>query len=439
MGLGRKTVSAKRVALNRDSTGISKIDKVKVKEEEEDVRDIRKEKTRKRMSNFRKNETVKQYKKRLENLKKYQNIFTNAQSPEQREKRLTSLKENQITRINAESPEERNKRLKILKTNQTIRVNKESPEDRDKRLGTVKKNQKTRLSLESAEDRDKRLIIIKNNDTSRRSMEPAHVRNIRLQNMSQRKVDRIISESPEERSQRTEQMRLNRKRRLENEPLSTKIRRLDYQVNYQQSRHESTSFEDSINVFPILICVICTKRCYSHQGKTLKKEKISTNLRGILQIVDLPDTFTACQRCAMHLIQYGKIPSQAKWNNLTPCQQPIEIQNLSKVERRLLARINPFIKIIKYSGRFGQYGVKGRATLFAQDVTEISEQLLDTLPHNLSNIGLVLVTESLENINKQRDFQIDASKVKSALQWLVKNNSLYHDVAVNENFSQGEI
>jgi len=59
-----------------------------------------------------------------------------------------------------------------------------------------------------------------------------------------------------------------------------------------------------------------------------------------------------------------------------------------------------------------------------QDVVELAEQF----PLQLSQAGLVIVAESLENVQHIRQLKVDNDKLKVALQWLMKNNSLYHDV-----------
>lgn len=63
-----------------------------------------------------------------------------------------------------------------------------------------------------------------------------------------------------------------------------------------------------------------------------------------------------CYRCRMHSASKKNVcPSNAYWNNLDPGSIPEELLNLSEAEQRLLSRIIPFMKIVKLSGRFGQY------------------------------------------------------------------------------------
>lgn len=103
---------------------------------------------------------------------------------------------------------------------------------------------------------------------------------------------------------------------------------------------------------------------------------------------------------------------------------PEELANLSDIEQRLLSRIVPHLKIIKVHNRFSQDWCRGQVILFAQDVVELAEQL----PLQLSQAGIVIVAESLENLQRIRQLKVDIHKLKVALQWLMKNNPLYHDV-----------
>ena len=132
-------------------------------------------------------------------------------------------------------------------------------------------------------------------------------------------------------------------------------------------------------------------------------------------------------------------PAKAYWNNLDPGVIPQEIAVLTQVEIRLLARIIPFMKIVKYDGIFGQYGFKGQAVLFAQDIFEVTERLPTTLPRSPNSAGLVVITESLENLDITREFTISRENVSRAIEWLKANNHLYHDVQNVSNSIQCDV
>lgn len=88
--------------------------------------------------------------------------------------------------------------------------------------------------------------------------------------------------------------------------------------------------------------------------------------------------------------------------------------------------------MIKFPGRFGQYGFKGQATLFALDVFEVSEKLPHMLPRSSAESGIIIVTETLDNLNITKKYEISRERVYNALNWLICNNPLYKDVRVNQ-------
>ncbi|CAG5055549.1 unnamed protein product [Parnassius apollo] len=55
------------------------------------------------------------------------------------------------------------------------------------------------------------------------------------------------------------------------------------------------------------------------------------------------------------------------------------------------------------------------------------------LPRSASQVGIIVVTERLENLNITREFTICREKVYSALRWLIRNNPLYKDVRIDDN------
>lgn len=80
--------------------------------------------------------------------------------------------------------------------------------------------------------------------------------------------------------------------------------------------------------------------------------------------------------------------------------------------------------------------IRGQAVLFAQDILEVrSERLPNMLSRLSSQVGIIVVTERLENLNITREFTIYREKVYSALRWLITNTLLYRDVRI-DNYAQ---
>uniref|UniRef100_A0A2H1WHS4 SFRICE_022702 n=1 Tax=Spodoptera frugiperda TaxID=7108 RepID=A0A2H1WHS4_SPOFR len=135
-------------------------------------------------------------------------------------------------------------------------------------------------------------------------------------------------------------------------------------------------------------------------------------------------------RCLTHL-RKRKVPAQAYWNKMDVAPVPPELASLSEVEQRLLSRMIPFLKIIKVHNRFSQSWCKGQVVLFAQDVVEVAEQL--PLP-------ISVLVESRENLEQQRQFNVNTERIKTALERLLRHNRLYHDVIPNfENVLEYDI
>ncbi|KAK3924147.1 Deoxyribodipyrimidine photo-lyase [Frankliniella fusca] len=103
-------------------------------------------------------------------------------------------------------------------------------------------------------------------------------------------------------------------------------------------------------------------------------------------------SFTACSFCR----KFEKV------NNLNPGPIPLELQDLSFVERQLISRIHPV------------------------DVQE----LVDILPINLSDLKSI-ITIRLDNSNGYSDFQVNRNKVFMALKWLKNNNPLYSNIEIS--------
>lgn len=126
-------------------------------------------------------------------------------------------------------------------------------------------------------------------------------------------------------------------------------------------------------------------------------------------------------------MQQTKLPPNAFWNNMTVSTIPAELECLSEMEIRLISRIEPFLKVVRLGCRFGQQGFKGQAVLFSQQLEEIAEQL----PISITSAGIIIVSETLQNVVNKKRYLIDITKIKRALQWLVLNNHFYSNVPVS--------
>jgi hypothetical protein len=368
-----------------------------------------------KQTNF-KTETATQRKRRLE--KKRQNRQEKLVNETAAEKRARLEKKRQ----NREKETQTQIEVRLLhdRHSKAQRHNQETEEERNLRRESNRISQSTHRANETEEERLERLERVRQSQIQYRANETVEERVERLEQVRQTQIEHRANETAEERAERLERAR-------------------QYQVRYCEAMriHRATlvtdlqAFHQAINVFANQICEVCKKRCYPNQ--------VSRCVPNVIAAVYLPtvlaqkDTLLLCHRCKTHLTSNKNFsPSKAYWNNLDPGLIPPEISELTDVEVRLLARIIVFAKLVRYEGRFGQYGFNGQVILFAQDVNEVTELLPNMLPRSTDNSGMIVVTEHLENI-RTRIIEVSRDRLNAALRWLIQNNPLYQDVTIDQN------
>ncbi|KAG5685123.1 hypothetical protein PVAND_014319 [Polypedilum vanderplanki] len=261
---------------------------------------------------------------------------------------------------------------------------------------------------------------------------------ISIENISRLEQDRLRHEyarsieTDEQHFSRLEQVRSQIAQTRANETAEEHEARLqERRILYAERKANTEEFNKTINTFCDKNCDICEKKCYPDQ--VANYQNVTPKLYLPTELIE-KEVLTVCHRCHTHLkSSKTQCPSKAYWNNMRPGDIPDEIKVLTKAERRLLSRIIPYVNVIKFDGRFGQYGFKGQATLFALDIFEVTDKLQNILPRSSDDTGLVVITETLENLNSSREYRISRERVYAALRWLIANNPLYHDVTVNDS------
>lgn len=148
-------------------------------------------------------------------------------------------------------------------------------------------------------------------------------------------------------------------------------------------------------------------------------------------------SYYICPRCKVKVLtssdkrQSGCPYSKRCWhfselNDKDPGDVPIELSDLTFIEEQHISRVHPIISVFKLKGH--QYGYKGNAISFSQNVQEIASQL----PHRVEDLHHVICVQFENNEKKSYDFHVRADKVHQALVWLKKNNIYYKDIAINE-------
>ncbi|KAG5674476.1 hypothetical protein PVAND_004445 [Polypedilum vanderplanki] len=400
----------------------------KLSQETEEGKSIRLEKRRKRqneaseekrnaerlriheaVTKLRANETPEEYISRLEQDRLRHEYTRSIETAEQHFSRLEQVR-SQIAQTRAnETVEEYISRLEQDRLRHEEKRVNESVEEHASRLKRDRLRHEEARANESVEEHASRLERDRLRHEEARANESVEEHTSRLERDRLRHEEARANETPEEHEARLQRLRIEYAQRIANEE----------------------EFNKTINTFCEKNCDICEKKCYPDQVATYQNVTPKPYLP---QELAEKDIIIVCRRCHTHLkSSKTQCPSKAYWNNMRPGDIPDEIKALTKVERRLLMRIIPYVNVIKFDGRFGQYGFKGQATLFALDIFEVTDKLQNILPRSSDDTGLVVITESLENLNSTREYRISRERVYTALRWLITNNPLYHDVTVNNS------
>ncbi|KAE8751243.1 hypothetical protein FOCC_FOCC002071 [Frankliniella occidentalis] len=111
-------------------------------------------------------------------------------------------------------------------------------------------------------------------------------------------------------------------------------------------------------------------------------------------------------------------------NDMDPMSVPVELQNLTFIEKQLIARIHTVMSLYKF--KKCQYKYSGQVINFSQDVQSVATKL----PHLIADINNVVVVKLTDNIVLQ-DFVVRKAIVLRALIWLKANNPSYSDIQID--------
>lgn len=289
-----------------------------------------------------------------------------------------------------------------------------SRKNKQERKELMRKYVSRKRSVEKEETRQKRLEIMRERNKKNLKSETDKAREKHLENMCERFSEHHKSESNNE-----------RKKRLEAKREQIKLKRRE---QYQSAEE----FKKDINQVANRICEICHKQCYANQvtNYQLLKRKIPDFIP--LDLISNKTILVLCHRCNSKMTsKKPTMPPRAYWNDLQLEDIPVEISRLNEVERRLLSRITPFMRIIKLNGSFGQYALRGQSIHFALDIFEVAPKLNEWLPFSPEDAAISIIVEEMLDLNKVHQFKIRQNYVKDALNWLLANNPLYNDVKNN--------
>lgn len=160
-------------------------------------------------------------------------------------------------------------------------------------------------------------------------------------------------------------------------------------------------FESRIQSINLVVCRICSRRVE----------------RGLFQ-----PRHERCLSC--HRTAAGRHLFTAE-NSMDVGDVPPELQELSLVERILIARVSPIVSVFRIRGQ--QRGYSGHVMNFVQRI----DRILTRLPSDPRHLSAILLLNRV-TFDGVAQFRVRSSKVRNALLWLQINNPYYRDIVIDD-------
>jgi len=234
-------------------------------------------------------------------------------------------------------------------------------------------------------------------DANQRASETDNEREERITSMRERVANLRNNETHSQAEQRrhSDRTRTASRRALESAEQAQRRRDIN-RINQNArsaARHTShdcnrvaiDQFKRYLYIGPVNPCYCCSRLCYSNGGSYIRsgdslllpvhnRESSSTDC----------DMVWICSRCKPFL-RKQKLPPFALVNNMLVSPIPPELDCLNNMEKRLISRVQPFMKLVVLP--CGQCALKGQTINFPVNTSEICH----LLPKTLDNAGVVLI------------------------------------------------
>ncbi len=197
-------------------------------------------------------------------------------------------------------------------------------------------------------------------------------------------------------------------------------------------------FKKQIKQQPVYICTSCHRllfrkgvQLYKRSNYDMVDKEVVDQVLAPKFMINSKDTKQyICITCHRNLKQ-GKVPVQAKGNFMDLDPQPEVLKGFTPCGLRLICRRIPFIRLISLP-RGKQKGIKGAAVNVPADLGPVCT-LLPRLPTEAHIVPLNL-KRKLEYKHAYLKDLIKPTKIMEALRYLKKNNPLYHDIEINDDW-----
>ena len=221
----------------------------------------------------------------------------------------------------------------------------------------------------------------------------------------------------------------------------TKRRRraaLDADPSKATLKAASDTFTSAVKRGPDYVCTCCHRLMYQqsvqgfHWDKYTKLPKATSDKVFDAQYLrrSVNQEVWICKTCHRTL-KRGKMPAQAKGNNLGLADIPPELSNLNKLETRLISLRIPFMKIVSLAtGK--QKKISGPAINVPTDLKPVC-RMLPRLPSQTQLVTMKLKRKLAYKTHHYQDY-VRPDKVMVALRWLKNRNKLYASIDLNSSW-----
>ena len=249
------------------------------------------------------------------------------------------------------------------------------------------------------------------------------------------------SESPECAKNRLDQSKTSMASLRASEPSECVKKRLDQsKISMASLRTKIVSVENAmlnfhvqINEGPDYVCTVCHRMMYKLSVSAYNRANYSKCSPDIIESVQLLEYVSSdgnqwvCRTCD-RVLRNGKLPAQAKANNLHLPPVPPELACLNALEVRLVCLRVPFMKMVALPvGK--QRCIHGPAVNVPSKLNAICN-LLPRLPSQTELIPIKFKRKLHFKGHYLYDY-VCPQRVMRALTWLKSNNPLYSNVLIN--------
>ena len=368
------------------------------------------------------------------------------ESPRQHMARREQNKTYTASKRALESPSESMARREQDRTYSAKKKALESPSQRMARREQNKTYTASKRALESPSESMARREQDRTYSAKKKALESPSQRMARREQNKTYTASKRALESPSERMARREQHRTySAKKKALESPSQRMARREQERIYAAKKRAMNISIDNAIATFyskakmgPDYVCTICHRLMYKQTVVPCNKSKYTKASNDLLEQVFCADySYTSsdgrqwlCRTCDSSLLR-GKMPVQAKANNLQLDPIPEELSTLNALELRLISLRVPFMKMVALPcGK--QRSIQGPAVNVPSKLDSLCN-VLPRLPTESELIALKLKRKLKYKGHYMYDY-VSPEKHINALRWLKANNHLYANVEINLNW-----